>query len=119
MRLAERDATGRVPVWAVTFLRDRCSALQRMLGHPSRSILSLRSEEDSIHCWTLLLVAAADLPVTSRDALESLHLLHARIDERLSRGGVEDISPEVEQLVRAVLIDKLQRLTDEAVELIA
>ncbi|WP_370328102.1 hypothetical protein [Euzebya sp.] len=119
MRLAERDVTGRVPDWAVTFLRDRCSALQRVLGHPARTILSLQSEEDSIHCWTLLLVAAAELPDAHREALESLHLLHARVDERLARGGVEDISPDVEQLVRAVLIDKLQRLTDEAVELLA
>ena len=50
--------------------------------------------------------------------LESLHMLHARLAQRMERGGVGDISEEVEYLVRAVLIDQLQRQTDDAVAIL-
>lgn len=115
MIVAERDAA-QVPSWAIGFLRDRCSVLQRQIVNPGDPIIALDAEEDSIHCWTLLLVAARGLPLPVQDALESLQLLHARIAQRQERGGVGDISQDVEYLVRAVLIDQLQRQTDRAVD---
>ncbi len=115
MRLAERDMTDQVPGWAIGFLRDRCATLQRLVVNPGDPMFALDAEEDSIHCWNLLLVATRELPQPAVDALESLQLLHARIAQRMERGGVGDICAEVEYLVRAVLIDQLQRQTDDAV----
>jgi hypothetical protein len=116
MRLAEREETAQVPGWAVGFLRDRCATLQAQLVNPCDPIFALEGEEDCIHCWTLLLVAAADLPAEAVQTLEALQLLHARIAQRLERGGVQDISEEVEHLVRTVLVAQLQRQTDDAVD---
>ncbi len=118
MRLAERDFRAIVPSWAVGFLRDRCAILQRQLVNPTDPILAVESEEDSIHCWVLLLSAMRCLPERQYETLESLHMLHARLAQRTERGGVGDISEEVEYLVRAVLIDQLQRQTDDAVAIL-
>lgn len=118
MRLAERDLMGRLPDWTIAFLRDRCSALQHALSRPVDPILAHEEEVDSIQKWNHVLVAALDLPDTHVERLESLQLLHARIAERMDRGGVGDISPEVEFLVQAVLIDQLQRETDDVVALL-
>ncbi len=60
-------------------------------------------------------MAAADLPTPALRALEELHLLHAQVAARMDRGGVGDISEDVEFLVRTVLVDRLQRLTDTAI----
>ena len=53
-----------------------------------------------------------------QSTLEALYVLQARVLERMARGGVGDISPDVEHLVRALLIDRLQELTDAAVHAI-
>ncbi len=121
MRLAERDMTAGAiaPAWAVGFLRDRCSVLQRQLVNPGDPLLAAEAEEDSIHCWMELLGSLRPLPETQYATLEALHLLHARIAQRLERGGVGDISEDVEYLVRAVLIDQLQRQTDDVVDILA
>lgn len=116
MRIAERDKTGQMPDWSISFLRDRCGRLQRQLVNPQDPIFAAAEEEDSIHCWTLLLVASQSLPAHVREPLEALHLLHARIAERMDRGGVADISEDVERLVRTVLIDQLQRQTDAVLD---
>lgn len=118
MRLAERDVMGRLPAWTVGFLRDRCSALQHTISRPVDPILAHEQEVDSIRRWNHVLVAALDLPDTYLTPLESLQLLHARVAERMDRGGVGDISPEVEFLIQAVLIDQLQRETDDVVALL-
>ncbi len=118
MRLAERDVMGRLPEWTVGFLRDRCSALQHAISRPVDPILAHEQEVDSIRRWNHVLVAALDLPDTYLTPLESLQLLHARVAERMDRGGVGDISPEVEFLIQAVLIDQLQRETDDVVALL-
>lgn len=115
MKLAERDGTSVVPEWAVGFLRDRCSALQRALVHPDDPSAAADCEFECICQWNTLIVAAQDMADQPREALEALHLLHARIAARSERGGVGDISEDVEYLVRAVLIDQLQRMTDTAV----
>jgi hypothetical protein len=116
MRIAERDETGHVPDWAISFLRDRCGRLQRQLVTPADPIFAAAEEEDSIHCWLLLQTAAQGLPLEDRAALDDLQVLHARVAERLDRGGVADIAEDVEHLVRAILIDQLQRMTDAVVE---
>lgn len=118
MRLAERDVRERLPEWTVGFLRDRCSVLQHTLSQPMDPIVAAEAEVDSIRKWNHVLVAARDLPPEYLEALESLQLLHARITERTERGGVGDISQDVEYLVRAVLIDQLQRETDDVVALL-
>ncbi|MGI9017118.1 MAG: hypothetical protein ACR2HR_08460 [Euzebya sp.] len=121
MRLAESNVATVIPDWTVGFLRDRCSALQRTLVNPSDPTLATLAAECEVDCiclWNTLLVAAQDLPTSPREALESLQLLHARIAARNERGGVGDISQDVEYLVRAILIDQLQRLTDNAVSLL-
>ncbi|CAN5119163.1 hypothetical protein BH23ACT9_BH23ACT9_15300 [soil metagenome] len=117
MDLAELRTAHSLPAWTIGFLRDRCEALQRSLVSPETDI-SLHAEEDSIHCWRLLLIAAADGDRSRLAALEELHLLHAHIAERMDRGGVGDISQDVEFLVRTVLVDRLQRLTDNALRAI-
>lgn len=114
MSLAELTTEHSLPEWTGSFLRDRCSVLQQLLVSP-HPVISLGAEEDSIHCWRLLLLAAADLPTPAVSALEELHLLHAQIAARMERGGVGDISEDVEFLVRTVLVDRLQRLTDTAI----
>lgn len=115
MGLTELREEHTLPEWSVGFLRARCEALQRSLvDHDGAS--ALEDEENSIHCWRLLLLAASDLPDTHQVALDELHLLHAQIVERMDRGGVGDISQDVEFLVRTMLVDRLQRLTDHAVE---
>lgn len=117
MGLAELRTEHSLPEWSTSFLRDRCAALRHMLVNPDR-VISLTEEEDSIHCWGLLLLAADGLPTADLAALDELHLLHAQIAERMDRGGVGDISEDVEFLVRTVLIDRLQRLTDNALDAI-
>jgi hypothetical protein len=118
MQIAEREETGTMPDWTISFLRDRCSRLQRQLVGPADPIFAAAEEEDSIHCWVVLLGAAEPMPDDVRDALEALHVLHARIAARVDRGGVADISEDVERLVRATLIDQLQRRTDDAIALL-
>lgn len=119
MKIAEREDTARVPAWTVEFLRERSDRLQRRLAAPADPAFASAEEEDSIHCWVLLWAAVGDLPSTIHQPLEDLQLLHARVAERIDRGGVADISPEVEQLVRAVLCERLDRLTSEVVRRLA
>lgn len=105
----------------VAFLRDRCVLLQRALvegGDPGQ-IEAEAFDGEVLRRWTTLLVPAQPWPPIAQLALEELHLLQARVVERIARGGVADISPEVESLVQALLVDNLQRATDRAVMLIA
>jgi hypothetical protein len=118
MMIAEREGTVVVPDWAVAFLRDRCSWLQRQLVGPADPIFAVE-EEESIVTWLRLLVELGDLPDTTRQHLEDLHVLHARVAERLERGGVADISEDVDTMVRALLIDQLQQRTDQVVDLLS
>jgi hypothetical protein len=117
MSMTEVRSAHRLPEWTIEFLRTRCSSLQQVLAHTASDefVVALDDEADSIHCWGLVLLAADDLPRDAQAALDELHLLHAQIAERTDRGGVGDISQDVEFLVRTVLIDRLQRLTDIAV----
>ena len=100
-----------LPDWTATFLRTRCEELMAALAHGG-PITSLSEEEDSIHCWRLLLLAAAEVGRGTQVRLDELHLLHARIVERTARGGVADIAPDVDELVRRILAERLARLTD-------
>lgn len=105
----------------VTFLRMRCSQLQ---GHLSRggSVQQVEAEaldSEVMRRWTRLLVPDLPWSAEAQDALEDLYVLHARVVERIARGGVGDISPDVESLVRALLIDALQSATDRAVATIS
>ena len=119
MKIAEREDTAQIPTWTVEFLRDRSDRLQRRLADPADPVFTSGEEEDSIHCWVLLWAALEHLPATVHQPLEDLQLLHARVAERIDRGGVADISPEVEQLVRAVLCERLDRLTAEVLRRLA
>lgn len=101
-----------LPEWTATFLRGRCEELLAALAGSGR-VITLSGEEDSIHCWRLLLLAAADVGPGAQARLDELHLLHARIVERASRGGVADIAPDVDALVRGMLAERLVHLTDE------
>lgn len=100
-----------LPEWTATFLRGRCEELLAVLATGGR-VITLSEEEDSIHCWRLLLLAAADVGRGTQIRLDELHLLHARIVERTARGGVADIAPDVDALVRRILAERLVRLTD-------
>ena len=115
MKIAERKEACQVPAWAVDFLCGRSDQLQRRLAHHADPVVALSEEEDSLHCWMVLLGSATDLSPGDRHRLEELHLLHARVAERIERGGVADISWDVEQLVRAVLCEQLDRMTAEVV----
>ncbi|HUG83190.1 MAG TPA: hypothetical protein VMM13_01430 [Euzebya sp.] len=119
MGLTELRTEHTLPEWTVCFLRARGQALQRSLVSSDGELSPEEAEEDSIHCWRLLLLAAAELPAAQLVALEELHLLHAQIVERMDRGGVGDICQDVEFLVCSVLVDRLQRLTDSAVSCLA
>lgn len=100
-----------LPAWTATFLSTRRDELTDALAGGGR-VISLSEEEDSIHCWRLLLLAAADVGRGTQVRLDELHLLHARIVERTARGGVADIAPDVDALVRTILTQRLVRLTD-------
>ena len=103
----------------VAFLRDRCAELQRELTSGVREQHARGGDHDlddpSLSRWTRVLVPPTPWPAEVQDKLEELYVLHARVTERLVRGGVGDISVEVETLVKAVLVDRLQHRTDEAV----
>lgn len=115
-RTATRPAIDDVPAWASCFLRERCAELQAQLLDAVDPLTAAVQEEHGIHRWTLLLVASADAPAELRDALERLHLLHARVAARVDRGGVADIAPEVDAMVRDLLVEELQRRTDEVTD---
>lgn len=104
----------------VGFLRDRCSQLQRALSADHRAS---KEEEDRggdiLRRWTQLLVPRQPWSPTAQKALEDLYVLHAKVEERIARGGVADISHEIDALVRALLVDNLQRATDRAVDAIS
>lgn len=104
----------------IAFLRDRCSVLQNALGGrlSEDEILDEVVEGAVLRRWAKVLVPETPWPAATQLALEELYVLQARILERVIRGGVGDISPHVEQLARAVWIDRLQRVTDEAVSAI-
>lgn len=105
----------------IAFLRNRCSQLQRALtaGCDPEVANAQAAEGHALSRWTALLVPNSPWPPATQQALEDLYVQQARVLERLSRGGVGDISPQVESLVRALLIDRLQRLTDAAVAAIS
>ncbi len=108
----------------VAFLRDRCGELQRELtsGGCARFVPGHDhdlGDDPSLSRWTRLLVPSEPWAPDVQDTLEELYVLHARVTERLVRGGVGDISADVESLVAAVLVDRLQHLTDRAVDAIS
>ncbi|AXV06900.1 hypothetical protein DVS28_a2218 [Euzebya pacifica] len=76
------------------------------------------TEGEVLTRWTALLVPDEPWSPDVQSTLEDLYVLQARVLERMARGGVADISPDVEHLVRALLIDRLQELTDAAVHAI-
>lgn len=104
----------------VAFLRDRCSDLQRALSDNAagRVITLEETEGEVLTRWTALLVPDEPWSPDVQSTLEDLYVLQARVLERMARGGVGDISPDVEHLVRALLTDRLQELTDAAVHAI-
>ena len=106
------------PAWAVSFLRDTCSALQHRLNSLGGHAASISSELETILRWSDLLNAVSDAGPEVVEPLEKLQVLQAQTMTRTERTGVADISLQVEYLVRAVLIDRLQRATDEAVDAI-
>ena len=105
-----------MPTWAVGFLRDCTSGLMNALTRSHLRVALLASEGEVLSRWGQVLVASEGHPAQER--LEALYLLHGRVIGRLERGGVEDIARDVEALVRALLIDELQRATDEVVALL-
>lgn len=114
MGVAELRTAHSLPPWTTAFLRERCAALTADLTTGNRGP-DPDAEADGIHCWRLLLLAAADLPVDQQVALEELQVLHARIAARVERGGLADLAPELDELVRTILAERLQRLTDAAI----
>ncbi|MEE8602370.1 hypothetical protein [Euzebya tangerina] len=117
MQLHERTKTtvATVPAWSIMFLRDTCSDLQHRLNKIGGHETSMSVELETICRWSDLLNAVADAPEAIQEPLEELQFLHAQILTRTEQRGVADISLQVEYLVRAVLIDRLQRATDAAV----
>ena len=98
---------------AVGFLRYRCSMLQSALYNDSPRAQLLADEPNAAATWLGLLGVVEDPAV--RESLTGLYELHGRIMGRLERGGVADLSVDVEELVRACLVERLQALTDTAV----
>lgn len=106
------------PDWSVSFLRNSCSSLQNALRRPESCAMILENEADVLEQWMVLL-AALPLSHPAREPLERLHLMHARVNGRLERGGIRDIAPDIEPLVVSMLADHLQQLTDTVIELLS
>ena len=98
---------------AIGFLRYRCSVLQSALYHDDPCAAALADEGGPASAWTDLFALFDDEP--TRESLARLYACHGEVIGRLERGGVGDVSPSVEELVRAAIVDRLQALTDDAV----
>jgi hypothetical protein len=112
---AELRTRASLPDWTAAFLTARCAALQADLDGAGPVVRPPDEEADMLHCWGLLLLAAAENGDPVHGLLEELLWLQARIEGRLDRGGVADIAPDVDRLVRTILADRLQGLTARAV----
>lgn len=112
---AELRTRASLPDWTAAFLTARCATLQADLAGTGPVARAPDEEADTLYCWGLLLLAAAKDGGPVEALLEELLWVQARIDGRLDRGGVADIAPDVDRLVRTILADRLALLTDQAV----